>query len=459
MDCRPGRHGITLRQTAGGRWTGRGKGLKNKAWLGLLLLGSADIATAQTTSTHPPSFGAAPRINREAAPVRHIGIRAAVDASYDSNALGVSDALIQRGSLVGRSKDDIQITPSLLLDILVPFGRQSAFLSGQLGYDFYVNNSQLDRERIGLDGGVNLRVVGSCATTISGSYIRQRSNAGDVFALSPVPIADRTNTEERTSIGGDATCGGPVGLSPSFGYRHSQVRNSSRFFELNDSNQDAFNASLGYQRPSLGRIAIYGSYVEGEYTRRNVLGLPAIFPGIPNDGVKSYSVGGRFEREIGSRISGAVSVGFSWVNPKAVFSQKFRGSTYSVNLNVRPTDRMSVDLLASRAADLSNTVFATFAITEIYSLNGTYRLNRKMAVNFGSSYQTRDYRQNAQVIDQTATVSNDDFVRAYVGMVYDLNDRVRLNGLVSQQRRKSDNSFFNYNNTTVSVGASLALGR
>lgn len=433
--------------------------MKNRNWLGLLLLGSAEIAFAQTTAPLPPSVGAAPRINRDTTPVRQIGIRAGVDASYDSNAFGISDAAIAQGTIQGRSKDDFLITPSLLLDILVPFGRQSVFLRGQVGYDFYMRNSGLDRERIALDGGTSLHLIGSCSTTISGNYARQRSNAGDVFSVSPVPIADRTNTEERTSFGGDAICGGPIGLSPSIGYRHSQTRNGSDFFKLNDSNQDSFDASIGYQRPSLGRIAIYGSYTEGEYIRRNILGLPSTIPGIPLDGVTSYSAGARFERNVGSRISGAVSVGFSWVDPKALFSRKFRGSTYSLNVNVRPSERLSVDLLASRSADLSNTVFATFAVTEVYSLNGTYRLNRKTSVNFGNSYQKRDYRQSAQAVDQTAAVNNDKFMRAYVGVVHDLNRRLRLNGLVSQQRRKSDNPFFNYNNTTVSIGASLALGR
>lgn len=50
-------------------------------------------------------------------------------------------------------------------------------------------------------------------------------------------------------------------------------------------------------------------------------------------------------------------------------------------------------------------------MTQVYSLNGTYRLNRKVAVNFGSSYQKRDYRQNAQAIDNNTVVSNDKFVK------------------------------------------------
>lgn len=429
-----------------------------KSWLGLLLLGSAEIAFAQTTSNLPPSFGAAPRSNR-GAPTRQISIRAAVDASYDSNAFGLSDAALRRGSANGRSKDDFQITPSLLLDIFVPFGRQSAFLRGQVGYDFYANNSQLNRERISLNGGASIQAIGNCSITPNASYARTRSNSGDIFAVSPTAVVDRVNTQEFKSIGIDTSCAGAIGISPTLSYRHSETRNSTEFFKLNDSNQDSFDGSIGYQRPSLGRIAIYGTYSKGEYLNRNVLGLPNIFPGIPADGVTSYSLGGRFERDIGSRASGSISVGYSWVDPKAIFSRKFRGNTYSLNLHLRPSDQLTSDIAVTRSTDLSNTVFATFAVTQVYNINSTYRLNRKMALNFGSSYQKRDYRQNAEAVDNGAVIANDKFIRAYTGVVYDLNRRLRLNGLISQQRRKSDNAFFNYNNTTVSVGASFALGR
>lgn len=437
--------------------------MKNTVWLVLLLAGSADAALAQTTSSRPPSIGAAPRVNA-GAPARRIGIRAAVDVSYDSNVLGISDSAI----LTGRSKDDIQIAPSLQLDLVLPFGRQSAFLRGQIGYDFYLNNSRLNRERIILDGGVNLAVLGSCSTGINGSFGRYRSNSGDIFIATPSGIDIIRNVETRTSIGGQVQCGSSIGLSPSISYRHTEVRNSSDFLERNDSNQDAIEGSLGYQRPSLGRISVYGSYAKGEYPGRDVNFFDARDPRFnPDalDGVTSYSTGLRFERDIGSRASGAVSIGYTWVDPESANSRKFRGSSYSLSLALRPTDRLSVDLLASRSAELSNTIFATYSITEVYSLNGTYRLNPKVALNFGSSHQIRDYRGNAPVIVPLPGdpfpifITNDKFTRAYGGFVYDLNRRLRLNGLVSQQRRNSDNSRFDYKNTTVSLGVSYSLGR
>lgn len=433
--------------------------MSNKTWLMLLLIGSAEAAIAQTTATRPPSFGAGARPAR-GAPVRQIGIRAGVDVAYDSNVYGINDALLRaRGATLPGSKDDISITPSLQLDILLPLGRQSVFARGYIGYDFYTNNSQLNRERINLALGGNLQVTRGCSATVTGNYLRQRSNAGDVFAVSDVPLVRRTNTEEQKSIGTQAICGGAIGITPAFGYTHSEVRNSNQFFKFNDSNQDSFNASIGYSRPTLGRIAVYGTYTEGEYINRNIFGLPNIFPGIPSDGIKSYSAGVEFERNIGSRLSGRVSAGYSWVDPKSPFSTKFRGAAYTLALNYTPSNRLALDLLLSRSTELPNSAFASYAVTDVYSLNGTYRLNERLSANFGVARQKRNFRQRAATVDQVSFVTKDKFDRVYGGFVYDLNRRIRLNGLVSHQRRGADNPLFRYSNTTASLGASLSLGR
>lgn len=429
--------------------------MNKRAWLALLLIGSGEAAIAQSTSSRPPVVGSQGRPNR-GVPERHIGIRADVDLNYDSNAFGVSKALEPVRLAGSRSKDDISITPSLQLDILLPFGRQSAFVRGGIGYDFFTKNSELNRERINLDLGTNLQVTNFCTTTINGTYLRSRSNAGDVVDPVAGGLVRLNNTEEFKSIGARADCGSGFGISPGFGYRHSETRNSKSVFKFNDSNQDSFDGSIGYQRPTLGRLSIYGSYSTGKYLNRDILGLPFGLTGFPRDGVKSYSAGGRFERNIGSRISGVLSVGYSWVDPKSLASKKFRGSSYSAQINIIPTNRISLDLLASRAAELSNTTIASFSITDVYALNGTYRLNERLALNFGASHQTRDFRQTATA---TNPITNDKFDRFYGGFVYDLNRRIRLNGLVSQQHRGANDARFRYSNTTASLGVSLSLGR
>jgi len=430
--------------------------LNKNAWVALLLIGCGEAAIAQTTAPRPPVFGSA---GRPSEPERHVTIRAAVDASYDSNVFGLSDALIERGSLKGRSKDDFSFTPTLSLDLFMPFGRKSVYARGSVGYDLFASNSQLNRLNVNLGLGGNVQVTNSCSAGANLNYTRSRSYAGDVFAVSDVTQVRPGNTVEFRSYNVQGQCAGAVGISPSLGYTHSETRNQVSFFEFNDSNQDTIDASIGYQRPTLGRLSIYGNYSKGEYPNRNVLGLPNVIPGIPQDGVTSYSAGARFERSIGTRISGAASIGFSWVDPKSIFSQKFRGTTYSLSLNIIPTSRMSLDVVASRSAQLSNSVFASYSVVDVYSLNGTYKVNDRLSANFGVSQQKRDYHETAASVDRGAFLSKDKFTRAYGGFVYNLNRRIRLNGLVSQQRRQADNPLFRFNNTTATLGVSLLLGR
>jgi hypothetical protein len=430
--------------------------LNKNAWVALLLIGCGEAAIAQTNSPKPPVVGSS---GRQAEPVRHINLRAAMDASYDSNVFGLSDLAIERGSLGDRAKDDFSLTPTVSVDLFLPFGRKSVYARGSVGYDFYESNRQLNRLNINLGLGGDVQVTNGCSVGADVSYTRSRNFAGDVFAVGEDPLVRRSNTVEYRSFSAQGQCAGAVGISPSLGYTHSETRNSVSFYEFNDSNQDTIDASIGYQRPALGRLSIYGNYTTGEYPNRNVLGLPDIVPGIPHDGVTNYSAGARFERNIGTRVSGSASIGFSWVDPKALFSQKFRGTTYSLQVNIIPTDQLSLDVVASRSGQLSNSVFASYSVTDLYSLNGTYKLNQRLSFNFGASQQKHNYKQSARSVDQLAFLTKDKFTRAYGGFVYNLNRRIRLNGLVSQQRRQADNPLFRYNNTTATLGVSLSLGR
>lgn len=436
-------------------WRGRreGKGLKKSYWSLLLLLGPADIAIAQSSNL-PPTVGAAARPN-SSAPARRIGLRAAVDASYDSNVFGISRA--REFTLGGRSKSDISITPSVQIDAFVPLGRNSVFVRGLVGYDFYVENSQLNRERIDLDGGGTVQVASTCTVSPNISYGRARSNAGDVFIVTGDPALVRRNVEERMTLGAEAACSRSSGLSLTAGYNHTTFRNSAPIFKQNDLDQDGFNGSIGYQRPTLGRLAIYGNYSTVEYLKRlDITGRP--------DLIRSYGTGLQFERNIGSRASASISAGYSWVEPRSN-TGKFSGSSYSASLNLRPSDRLSVDLLISRSVDFATSTFASFTISENYALNGTYRLSQRLSANFGASQQKRDFRFSNVLPGINLPISNDVFTRAYGGLVYDLNRRLRLNALISQQKRDSkdvfalSNSEFDYNNTTVSIGASISFGR
>lgn len=410
---------------------GEGRRLKIARGIGLVLLGTSSLASAQ--------------IN-QGADVHRVVIRPTIQLLYDSNVFRANDLIVVPP---GRSRDDLRATPSLDLDISIPVGRQLLFLSGEVGYDFYVNNTQLNNARINLSGGADLRVLRTCSTKITGSYARRQSNFADIFATVVLP-----NTEERKGVDVQASCGGAIGFAPSIGYGHEEVSNSSPFFKTFDYRTDRFNGSLAYQRPSFGALAIYGNYARTAYPNRQFVTFPS-FQTV-TDGVQSYSAGVRFSRNIGSRINGSISIGYSWVDPKLFTVNKFRGASYELDLNLRPSERMQLEVLASRSAEVSNLANVSYSITDLYGLNGTYQLNRKARLTYGASYQTRDYRGSQQA-GPFLPIKNDTLTQGSVGLAYDLGRRITLTSNFTQEKRTADNPFFNYISSRVMLGASLTF--
>lgn len=400
--------------------------------LGAMLITSATAASAQAGA---------------AAGERRLDIRPSVQLVYDDNVFRAPESF----DLGNRSRDDMRVTPGVVADIAVPVGRQTLFLNGSVGYDFFANNSQLDRERIGLSGGANLRAR-SCSSTITGRYNRQQTDFANILATVAIPNAD-----ERRVFDVQLQCAGAVGLAPSVGFTRSVVRNSSTLFQPLDVNSNTFTAAVGYQRPSFGLLSLYGTYSTAEFPNRRFL-LPGETDPV-TDGIDSYSVGVSFERQIGSRITGSLSFGHTWVNPKLDQTVEFTGLSYSAGIDLRPGDALLLNLTAARTIDVQNIVAASYAITDLFSLAGTYQFSQRMSLNFGSRYQERRFRAAPQLegLPGFLLVPDDQLISATIGLGYDIGDRLRLTTGFTQERRKSDLNFFNFNNTRLEAGLSLQL--
>lgn len=375
---------------------------------------------------------------------RELSIRPALQLAYDSNVFRVNRRIVG-----GPDEGDVRISPGLDVDISLPIGRQRVFLSGFAGYDFYASNSRLDRERILLDGGADLRVVGSCLTAINASLARLQGDLANGLSLFSLP-----NTEERTAIGADVTCGRNPGLQPSVGYTHQRVKNSNRSFNRTNSTSDSFRASLAFARPTFGALSVYGTHSNARYDDR----IP-LAPGIPaglREGIETYGVGIRYQREIGARLRGTISAGYTWVNPK-LGGPRFRGADYSAGVNYRASERLAINLDARRRAELPNLINALYAITDSVQLSATYRLNPRVSLNLGSSYQYRKLKSSEIFVGQPLFATRDELLLLNAGAGYDVGQRLRLNLGFTHQQRRSDNDLFRYNANQIVFGASYEL--
>src|SRR5437588_164966 len=83
---------------------------------------------------------AAPALAQETRP---LGVQAVISEIYDSNVARSSYLL---ASARGVTQSDWITEPGVTLNLNKTFGRQSAFLRGSVGYDFYARNTRLNSE-------------------------------------------------------------------------------------------------------------------------------------------------------------------------------------------------------------------------------------------------------------------------------------------------------------------------
>lgn len=372
----------------------------------------------------------------QGAPERRIDFDISSVLSYDSNVVGVSSALIRPGE----SRDDVRFTPSANIDLYLPIGRQAVFLAGSIGYDFYRNNKRLESERIGLRGGVDLALGRICSVTLAYDFRRRQSDPGDILFRQAL-----SNTQEDRSASADASCGSTNGLTATLGYRHDDTGNTTPFRQVQDYRADTINGSIGLARPTLGSLSVYGSYRNGTYPNR------APLPGFPREEVRSYSGGLTYRRDIGTRLTGDVSVGYTDVSSNQPFVPDFSGLSWSAALDYRaPGDRAFVTLALSRASEQSNLLSVSYTITDNYSIGGTYAISDRLTFDTGISYRNRKLRQSP--FPGAVTLGdNDNLLRTSAGLTYRAPRGIGLGLSVGAERRRADNDSFSYRSFFTSL--------
>jgi len=415
---------------AGFRDGSEGFALKIIGGLGALILSAGGVADA-----------------RAAAPERSISITPSVRLTYDSNVLGGRGVV--RSNVSG--DDDVRLSPSMGADILYPLGRQSAFLAGSIGYDFYRRHSELNRERINLDGGLHLQGPLGCAGTLAAGYSRRQSDIGDlILAPDGTTLVNIVNVQENRRYSAKMSCGAAIGIRPGVGYTRSETRNSGSR-SAQDIVSDTFTASLGYTRPSFGLLSIYGSYRNGRYPNRQEI------PGVLfNDGIEVYSAGASYDRDIGSRLGGAVSVGYTQVEPKSSLVPKFHGLSYSAALRFQPSSRLNTNLSASRSAEQSNVLAVSYTISTAYAFSGSYSLSQRMSAPFSLGYSTRRFRATS-FLPGALVRGTDKTYDASLGLRFKPRPKLNMGVDATYRKRTSDVGLLGYSSKQISAIMGLEL--
>lgn len=390
--------------------------------LGALLAG-AGSATAETV-----------------VPERQIGLVGALDINYQSNILRLPDDF---QALPGQSRSDVRYTPSLAFTAVLPVGRQALRFAATAGYDFHVNNEQLDGERYLLSAGADFN-VSRCSGSVVAEFSRAQSNLADL--LGDIRVR---NVENRTMLGGNLGCGGTIGLRPVVGYTYEKVENESELRNFGNFEAQTVTAGVAYVQPSLGEISLNGNYQKSDYNNRNSILLD---PG----GVEGHGVNLTIRRQFGSQITGVASIGATWIDPTNPNVSDFSGLSYSADVTYRPGGRLQLAFGASREAEQSNLLNVSYSIVDSYRIQADYVLSERVRLALFASHIRRDLR--GLPVTPNVVIDSDDNTTRLGATATLLSGRLLSFALTAEhERRRSELRLFDYDNNSVSLSTRLSF--
>ena len=388
---------------------------------------------------------------------------------YDTNALRIGDGFTPTN---GGQREDLRISPLINASLGMPIGRQQAFVVGSLGRDFYINNTQLNRNRYSLGGGLNLRAGTRCTATVAGDFDSRQAIVSEVAELIP-------NVQETLSYGATALCQSAVGLGFGGTVRRIELRNGTPQREQLDLNTMLYSGQLNYAVANLGRFSLSGNLSKVSYINRPVLLLDG---GIDTDGVDILSGRFGYQREFGSRLSVQLSLSYlqSKPQPRTIVQlfptvppalpglvatttdrETFSGLGYEASISYRPSPRLSATFQALRNVQASANVGAQYQLQTSFGADVSYQLGRAINVGTGVTFDDRQYFNSATrpVAGAGGGRISDEISRVYGSIGY---APVKLYGLsleLAYQKRKSDPVEFSFDSFTASLSLRVNFGR
>lgn len=364
-----------------------------------------------------------------------------VRAEHDTNMSGVSEAEARSR---GISPDDTIYTPNLTVGLNLPAGRQLIYLDGYAGYVYHDKNTIYDSERVSANGGVRGRIGGLCTYDLSGNYARGLSSFEDIVLG---PTID--NILETKGVSLQATCARKTGLGVTGQISHEVAENDTTLLRPQDYEQTSYMGGVTYSKPRLGTLTLFGQHVRTEYNHRTPVAGQT-------DGYESNTEGLTYDRRLGARIEGTVTVSYTSVDsvgangPTA--TSNFDGFTYSAAGTYRASTRLRFDGAFAREVTPSNRFGNSYDVGTRYSLKGSYDFGSRITANLG--FEQRDVdSKGAQLFAGNLTNSKIKIVSG--GVSYRMNRRINLSLDAAHEERDANDARFEYDNDRIGVTAGV----
>jgi hypothetical protein len=374
-----------------------------------------------------------------------MSLSAEANVDYDTNVARTSK---ERAQLQGIEPEDTIFTPSLVAAIVQPIGNQALFLNGSVSYNFHDKNDQLDSDRWALRAGGAAK-VGPCGFTLTGGYDRGTSELDDYTLVNRV---ENVLTVKRVLL--DATC-----QRSAFGVNATVSKdwgdNSLAVVEENDYETFGSSVSVFFSRPTFGSLGVFGNYSRTKYPNRFVFGQ--------EDGFDQYGAGVRFERRLGARINADASLSYSWVSllatrPAILFpdaNQEFSGLTYSANIDYRASSRITTQLGFQRELVPTLIQGRTYEVQTNFDWSADYRIGSRLVASLGALQRKADTQAGIATNPFSLTDSR---TRAIFGSLrYRQSERLSFVLSAQHEKRKADNSAFDYSGERYGLAAAFAF--
>lgn len=384
---------------------------------------------------------------------------ASVNTLYDSNLLRLGDGFPANRGL---SKSDVRISPSARASFGKAIGRQEFYASGTLGRDYFVNNSNRNRNNYGVNGGVNWRLGTRCSGDVSGGFNSRQQLFSEVSFAS-------VNVQEQLSFGGSAICRTATGIGFGGSIRRSTTRNDNPDRVSFDTNNTSFSPQLSYGNPTLGQFSLSGSFSQARYPARFIINNAGAQQ---SDGVDIMSGRFGYQRGLGGRLSVNFGVSYFDVTPTPADiivpiapgigipltreSQSNLG--YDVGVSYNSGSRLTADITARKSARASINVGAQYQVVQAIAGNVGYRLNRAIGLTSGVSYTRRDYRNSFTSIEEPTRRLQDKIARIFAGLSYSPGTLYSVSGDISYQDRKSNPDDYSFKSFAATLRLRAGFG-
>ena len=323
-------------------------------------------------------------------------VGATASLTHDSNVFRLSDG-IDPGA--NRARADTYASTGLVAGLDQPIGRQHFYGAGNVRYNKYQDNGNLDNTSYGLNAGWDWATVwnlsGGVNVSTNQSLAQLNGNAGALAQTS-----DR-NLVRSDQIGASLAWGGTGLLSVRSDYAHSRVRYSLPTQAASDSSADTGSIGTFYSiNPDLtAGLAL-------RLTRTQQAAAAAAAPGSQTN----TSNGRNIDLSLNWRYTPKTSVNgrLSWTRQTNAGggNQDFRGLTGSITASYAPTAKLGFTLAYNRDAGTNGTFFNVPAqtgstgtipattvlvqnsqVADSLSFGGTYAATAKIGVNAGYTYR------------------------------------------------------------------------